>query len=129
MTLFSEDEKQRILKEVNGKKGSFLITFRNRHGPTRLERLWGELLHELGVTSHHCINWWSSSGTIGLLECDTDEGLTIYGQWMLHDTNELLGVFHLEEDEAIHIKDGFDSGNVSSAAMRAIRIGETGDQD
>ncbi len=129
MTLFSDDEKQRILKEVDGRKGNFLITFRNRHGPTRLERLWAELLEEIGVKHSRCINWWSSSGTIGLLECDTGDGLTIYGQWMLHDSNELLGVFHLEPDEAIHIKDGFDSGNVSAAAMRAIRIGETGDQD
>ncbi len=129
MTLFSSEEQQRILKELNGKSKNVLITFRNRHGPTRLEKLWGQLLEELGVKYTRCINWWSSSGTLGLLECETETGMMIYGQWMLHDSNELLGVFQLDDDEVIHIKDGFDSGNVSSAAMRAIRIGETGDQD
>ncbi len=75
------------------------------------------------------VNWWSSSGTVGLLESELEGGGTVYGQWMLCEYNELLGVFEVSEADVVNIKEGFDSGNVASFAMRAIRIGETGDQD
>jgi len=129
MTLFSEAERQLILERLNGRKGNFVIAFRNRHGPTRLHKLWTELLEDLGLKHKRCINWWSSAGTVGLLECEIDDDLMIYGQWMLCDRDELLGVFSVADEEVVNIKDGFDAGNVSSVAMRAIRIGETGEQD
>jgi len=63
---------------------------------------------------------------MGLLECETKTGLHIYGQWTLADKNELLGVFKVDHEEVKNIRNGFDAGNVTSPAMRAIRIGETG---
>jgi hypothetical protein len=35
----------------------------------------------------------------------------------------------MTDEEIANIRDGFDSGNVTSSVMRAIRIGETGDRD
>jgi limonene-1,2-epoxide hydrolase len=53
----------------------------------------------------------------------------ILGQWALGDETKLMGMFDVSDDEIVNIRDGFDAGNVTSPAMRAIRIGETGDQD
>ncbi len=83
-------------------------------------------MQSLGVNGK-CINWWSSSGTLGLIECETSNGRIIFGQWALGDHNELIAIFEVDDDEIVNIKDGFDAGNVSSFAMRAIRIGETGE--
>ncbi len=129
MKLFSKAEIQKIRQVVRPDGGTYLITFRNRHGPTELSALWKDLLSELGIQQTRFVNWWSGSGTVGLLESDMEGGGTVYGQWMLCDHNELLGVFEVSEADVVNIKDGFDSGNVTSVAMRAIRIGETGDQD
>ncbi|MHA2070618.1 MAG: hypothetical protein ACW985_02385, partial [Candidatus Thorarchaeota archaeon] len=76
-----------------------------------------------------CLSWWSSTGTMGLLECETTENKLIYGQWALSDVTQLIGVFEIDDDEIVNIRDGFDAGNVVSSEMRAIRIGETGDKD
>ena len=128
MELFSSSELERIRKHMEKREGNILITFRNKYGPTKLKVLWGELLQSFDI-SVECINWWSSSGNIGLLECETDDGIHIFGQWALSEDNALLGLFTLSDDEIVNIRDGFDAGNVTSSAMRAIRIGETGDRD
>ncbi|MHA1963164.1 MAG: hypothetical protein ACXACG_04255 [Candidatus Thorarchaeota archaeon] len=125
MKLFSDEELQVINKELLGKTGYFLIAFRNKHGPTLLKKLWTEMLEELGHTVK-CLSWWSSAGRIGLLECDTENGLSVFGQWALDDKQELLNVMELDEDELGNIRDGFDAGTVTSSAMRAYRIGESG---
>lgn len=125
MSLFSETELSKIRNKIEGKEGVFLITFRNRHGPTRLNDLWREQMAELGHAIK-CLSWWSKFGNMGLLECETKTGLHIYGQWALADRNELLGVFKVDHEEVKNIRNGFDAGNVTSPAMRAIRIGETG---
>ena len=93
MKLFSDEELDTINKELLGKTGNFLIAFRNKHGPTLLKKLWTEMLEELGH-SVKCLSWWSSAGRLGLLECETENGL--------------------------------DAGTVTSSAMRAYRIGESG---
>lgn len=126
MTLFSESEIEQISSSIAKKPGNYLITFRNRHGPTKLKQLWIEFLERIGFSTD-CLSWWSSSGTIGLLECDAQDGTSLYGQWALADKNELIAVIKVEEEDLGHIRDGFDSGNVTSPAMRAIRIGETGE--
>jgi hypothetical protein len=128
MVLFSSSELERIHEHVEKAEGNILITFRNKYGPTKLKELWSKFLQSLDIFVE-CINWWSSAGNIGLLECETEKGHHIFGQWALGDDNELLGVFTLSDDEIVHIRDGFDAGNVTSFAMRAIRIGETGDRD
>ncbi|MGY5876460.1 MAG: hypothetical protein RTU30_12000 [Candidatus Thorarchaeota archaeon] len=128
MTLFEDSEIKQIRQTIESKNGTVLITFRNPYGPTRLEKLWKEILSDMGI-SINCINWWSSAGTVGLLECETSEGRSIFGQWALSDKTELLGVFEVDDDEIANIRDGFDAGNVTSAAMRVYRIGETGDRD
>jgi hypothetical protein len=125
MKLFSESEIRIINNELLGKTGHFLIAFRNKHGPTLLKKLWTEMLEELGH-SVKCLNWWSGAGNIGLLECETKNGLSIFGQWVLDDKQELLSVMELDEDELVNIRDGFDAGTVTSSAMRAYRIGESG---
>ena len=125
MKLFSNEELDIINKELLGKTGHFLIAFRNRHGPTLLKKLWTEMLEELGH-SVKCLSWWSSAGRLGLLECETENGLSVYGQWALDDKQELLNVIELGEDELSNIRDGFDAGTVTSSAMRAYRIGDSG---
>ncbi|MBS3795242.1 MAG: hypothetical protein KGY80_10110 [Candidatus Thorarchaeota archaeon] len=126
MNLFSEDQVRRITDKLNSKKGSVLITFRNPHGPTRLKKLWEKTLSEIGYNVD-CINWWSSSGIIGLLECEIEDGSTIYGQWALGDKVELYRVENVSEDDIVSIKDGLGQGNIASSAMRSMRIGETGE--
>ncbi len=128
MALFTNDEIETIEREIQGREGHLLITFRNKFGPTKLANLWNDLLSRLGF-SGKCLSWWSSSGTIGLLECEIDSSITIYGQWALSDKNELIGVFELEDEDAVNIREGFEAGNVIASEMRAIRIGETGDRD
>jgi hypothetical protein len=128
MELFSSSELDKIREKTEEREGNILITFRNKYGPTKLKSLWSERLQLLGF-SIDCINWWSSSGNIGLLECEIEEDFHIFGQWALADENALLGVFKLTNEEILNIREGFDAGNVTSFAMRAIRIGETGDRD
>ena len=128
MSLFSEAERNRIRSEIHGNSGNVLVTFRNHHGPTKLEVLWRELIADFGHNSQ-CLHWWSSSGTMGLLECEIDEKLSMYGQWALSDSTKLIGVFEITNEEIVDIREGFDAGNVVSSEMRAIRIGETGDKD
>ncbi|UCE09557.1 MAG: hypothetical protein JSW61_11375 [Candidatus Thorarchaeota archaeon] len=128
MSLFSDAELGLIKDKIRDIKGNLLITFRNRFGPTRLKELWLGHLEGLGIVAP-CISWWSSSGTVGLLECESDSGFTVYGQWTLDDKNELIGVFDVSNEEIAGIREGFDAGNVTSSAMRALRIGETGDKD
>jgi limonene-1,2-epoxide hydrolase len=125
MRLFSEPEMETIRRELTGREGNVVITFRNSHGPTRLKKLWTEMLTEL-AHSGKCLSWWSSSGTVGLLECRSDKNLDIYGQWALADETKLTGVFGVADDELVNIREGFDAGNVTSSVMRVIRIGETG---
>ena len=128
MTLFSDQEKEIIKDKFANQAQNTLITFRHRYGPTQLRKQWNKLMIDLGQSTD-CLSWWSSAGTIGLLECHSENGHSIYGQWALADENELLGVFEMSNEDIVNIKDGFDAGNVTSAAMRAIRIGETGDRD
>jgi hypothetical protein len=125
MTLFSESETATIKDRLKGKKGNFLITFRNRHGPTRLKELWTEFLEEIDQPVK-CLSWWSGSSSIGLLECETKNGLNVYGQWVLDDEHRLLSVMELDDEELTNIRDGFDAQSITDSAMRAIRIGESG---
>jgi hypothetical protein len=125
MALFSSEELNIINKELLGKTGHFLIAFRNKHGPTLLKKLWIEMMEELGHPVN-CLSWWSSSGRMGLLECETANGLSVFGQWALDEKQELLKVMELDEEEVVNIRDGFDAGTVTSSAMRAYRIGESG---
>jgi hypothetical protein len=125
MTLFSESETESIRTELKGKTGNFLIAFRNKYGPTRLKLLWTELLAEIGHPVS-CLSWWSASSTIGLLECQTENGLNVYGQWVLDDEQKLLRVMEIDDEDLVNIRDGFDAQTVTDSAMRAIRIGETG---
>lgn len=125
MKLFADDELDNIRNELLGKSGYFLIAFRNRYGPTQLKKLWTNMLEELGHPVK-CLSWWSSGGTMGLLECETENGLSVYGQWVLDDNQELLNVMELDEEELVNIRDGYDAGTVTSSAMRAYRIGESG---
>ena len=125
MKLFSESEWETISNHLQGMKGSYLITFRNKHGPTKLKQLWTELLEEF-VEVVSCLSWWSSGGTIGLLECETKNGMNIYGQWVLDDNHELITVREVDEEDLVNIRDGFDAGAVVSSEMRAFRIGESG---
>ncbi len=125
MKLFSTEEIDIINKELLGKSGFFLIAFRNKHGPTLLKKLWMEMMEELGIPVK-CLSWWSSAGSIGLLECEAENGLSVFGQWMLDDKQELLNVMELDEQDVTNIRDGFDAGTITSSAMRAYRIGESG---
>lgn len=125
MKLFSESESETITNHLQGKKGSYLITFRNKHGPTKLKQLWTEMLEEI-VEVVSCLSWWSSGTNTGLLECETSEGMNIYGQWVLDDNHELIGVRDVDEEDLVNIRDGFDAGVVVSSEMRAMRIGESG---
>ncbi len=129
MNLFSLDERATILELV--KKGQeknchILVTFRHKYGPTQLKRKWVEFIETLGFEGSNCVSWWTSSGTTGLLECEDDVRMNVYGQWVLDDENKLLGTFEVCDEDILTIRDGFDAGTVTSAAMRAIRIGETG---
>ncbi|MBD3406851.1 MAG: hypothetical protein GF411_12110 [Candidatus Lokiarchaeota archaeon] len=128
MTLFTDNEISRIIEALSKARENILITFRQKYGPTKLKKLWIALLTQNSITTD-CVNWWSSAGTIGLLECHSNDGVSIYGQWALADHNELLGIFEMSNEDIVDIREGFDSGNVTDPAMRAIRIGETGDQD
>ncbi|MFW9786389.1 MAG: hypothetical protein ACFFE2_06955 [Candidatus Thorarchaeota archaeon] len=125
MKLFSDEELEVINNKLLGKSGYFLVAFRNRHGPTLLKKLWTEMLEALGHQVK-CLSWWSGAGRIGLLECETENGLLVFGQWALDEKQELLNVMELDEDEVGNIRDGFDAGTVTSSAMRAYRIGESG---
>ncbi|MFW9888113.1 MAG: hypothetical protein ACFFER_08025 [Candidatus Thorarchaeota archaeon] len=126
--MFTDREMHSINEELKGKLGHILITFRNKHGPTKLGKLWDELILQMGYQGK-CLSWWSSTGTMGLLECETTENKLIYGQWALGDETQLIGIFEIDDDELANIREGFDAGNVMSSEMRAIRIGETGDKD
>jgi hypothetical protein len=128
MTLFTKEDHQRILEFVNNSENNILITFRMNVGPSKLEREWNELIADEKDLAK-CIHWWSSSGTIGLIECEFTDGRIVLGQWALGDEMQLLGLFEVDDGDIVNIKDGFDSGNVWAPEMRAIRIGETGDQD
>jgi hypothetical protein len=128
MRLFSDSETKRIASELKGKKGSYLITFRNKHGPTQLKRLWLEMLDEMDHPVK-CLSWWSSAGNIGLLECDTESGLSIFGQWVLDEEHKLLSIMRVSDEEVANIRTGFDAGAVISSEMRAIRIGESGGEN
>ncbi len=125
MKLFSDEEFELISQKVVGRKGNFLIAFRNKYGPTRLKQLWTELMQELGHPGK-CLSWWTSAGTIGLLECESENGLAFYGQWSLDDNHELLNIMEVSDEDLVDIRDGFDAGSVTSDAMRAMRIGESG---
>jgi hypothetical protein len=128
MSLFSPEEIESLKREIENKDGNILITFKNCYGPTRLEALWSSLLENLGLSGKG-LHWWSSSGTLGLLEFETPEGRAVYGQWALSDKMKMIGVFEISDQDIVDIRDGFDAGNVVSSEMRAIRIGETGDRD
>lgn len=125
MKLFSDSEIETISNFLKGKTGSYLITFRNKYGPTKLKKLWTELLADT-IHPVKCLSWWSSNTIIGLLECETKNGLTIYGQWVLDDDHKLLNIMKIDEEDIVNIRDGFDAGVVISSEMRAIRIGESG---
>ena len=125
MKLFSGEELQIINKELLGKTGHYLIAFRNKHGPTLLKKLWIEMLESMG-SPVKCLSWWSGAGKMGLLECETENGLFVFGQWVLDEKEELLNIMKLDENEVGNIRDGFDAGTVTSSAMRAYRIGESG---
>ena len=126
MALFTEDELGKLKLGLDSMTDNVLVTFRQQFGPTKLQKFWTEHLRDLGVSFEKCVSWWSSAGTMGLLECETNDGILILGQWVLDDKNELLGIFDVSSDEVLDIRDGFDAANVQSAAMRAYRIGETG---
>ncbi|TFH11047.1 MAG: hypothetical protein E4H14_01460 [Candidatus Thorarchaeota archaeon] len=125
MKLFSESEQEIINNHLQERKGSYLITFRNKHGPTKLKQLWTEMLEEITEVAS-CLSWWSSGGQIGLLECETNVGMNIYGQWVLDDNHELIAVREVDEEDLVNIRDGCDAGSVISSEMRAMRIGESG---
>lgn len=126
MKLFSESERETISNHLQEKKGSYLITFRNKHGPTKLKQLWTEMLEDFAEVVS-CLSWWSSNGgNIGLLECETVGGMNIYGQWVLDDNQELIAIREVDEEDLINIRDGFDAGSVMSSEMRAMRIGDSG---
>ena len=125
MKLFSDSEIETISKFLEGKTGSFLIAFRNRHGPTKLRKLWIELLSDI-THPVKCLSWWSSGGNFGLLECETENGLKVYGQWVLDDDHKLLNIMEIDEEDIVNIRDGFDAGIVTSSEMRAMRIGDSG---
>ncbi len=128
MSLFSPEEMEVLNREIENREGNILVTFKNCHGPTRLETLWTSMLESLGFSGNG-LHWWSSSGTLGLLEFETADGRAVYGQWALADEMKLVGVFELSDQDLVHIREGFDAGNVVSSEMRAIRIGETGNRD
>jgi len=128
MKLFSDAEIQTIASQLKGKSGSFLIAFRNKHGPTKLKQLWTDMLEELDHPVS-CLSWWSSAGNVGLLECETENGLSIYGQWVLSEDHKLLSVIEVTEEDLVNIRTGFDAGAVTSSEMRAIRIGESGGEN
>ncbi|MHA1636915.1 MAG: hypothetical protein ACTSUB_02765 [Candidatus Thorarchaeota archaeon] len=125
MSLFTPTELEQILKFVKENSGNILVTFRHKFGPTKLKELWTEVISQVG-SSDACVSWWTSAGSIGLLECEIRDGVHVYGQWVLGDENKLIGIFKVEDDDVLNIRDGFDAGVVTSAAMRAMRIGETG---
>jgi len=126
MKLFSESEHETIRNHLQEKKGSYLITFRNKHGPTKLKQLWTEMLEDFAEVVS-CLSWWSGNGgNIGLLECETNNGMNIYGQWVLDDNQELIAIREVDEEDLVNIRDGFDAGSVMSSEMRAMRIGDSG---
>ncbi|MHA2425525.1 MAG: hypothetical protein ACXAEF_12110 [Candidatus Thorarchaeota archaeon] len=125
MTLFSDIEIKRIVDLAESTKENVLITFRQKHGPTQLMRVWTDFLKKIGLPDK-CVSWWSGAGSLGLLECEREDGPNIYGQWVLDDKNHLLGVFEVSNAEVRNIRQGYDAQSVTDSAMRAIRIGESG---
>jgi hypothetical protein len=125
MTLFSDTEKKRIVDVLQSTKNNVLITFRQKHGPTQLKRVWTDFIQDIGLPDN-CVSWWSGAGSLGLLECETSEGPNLYGQWVLDEKNHLLGVFEVTNDELVNIRQGYDAQSVTDSAMRAMRIGDSG---
>ena len=125
MTLFSNDETERIQNVAKSAKENVLITFRQKYGPTKLKTQWTEFLKNLGFTNP-CVSWWSGAGSLGLLECESSTGIGIFGQWVLSDENTLLGVFEIDNEELLNIRSGYDAQSVTDSAMRAMRIGDSG---
>lgn len=125
MSLFTPTEMETISNFIKDNVGHILITFRQKFGPTKLKQIWSDFIENMG-SSERCVSWWTSAGTVGLLECEIQDGVHVYGQWVLDDENKLIGIFKVEDDEVLNIRDGYDAGVVTSAAMRAYRIGETG---
>ncbi len=125
MTLFTDNEVDEIRETLSNAKENVMITFRHRFGPTELKNEWESLLLTLGIRAH-CVSWWSGSSSVGLLECESSEGVSVYGQWVLADSNQLLGVFEIANEELVDIRNGYDAQSVTDPAMRAIRIGESG---
>ncbi|MDF1540494.1 MAG: hypothetical protein P1Q69_16480, partial [Candidatus Thorarchaeota archaeon] len=77
MTLFSNDEKERIRNAVETANENVLITFRQKYGPTQLKTVWTEFLETLGF-SNPCVSWWSGAGSLGLLECESGSGIGVF---------------------------------------------------
>ncbi len=125
MTLFSNDEIEKIRDIMTRAKKNVMITFRHSFGPTDLKEKWEELLGILGI-HNPCVSWWSGASTMGLLECENPDGINVYGQWVLHDTNNVIGVFEIDDEDITNIRAGYDAQSVTDSAMRAIRIGESG---
>lgn len=125
MTLFTADEVKKIRSILDTAKKNVMITFRQRFGPTELKEQWEELLHSLDI-HNPCLSWWSGSSTMGLLECETPSGINIYGQWALHDSNSVIGIFEIDDEDLTDLRAGYDAQAVTDSAMRAIRIGESG---
>lgn len=125
MTLFSVDEIERIRDIITKAKKNVIITFRQSFGPTELKEKWDELLRTLDIQKP-CVSWWSGSSTTGLLECESATGINIYGQWMLHDSTSMIGIFEIDDEDLVNIRAGYDAQSVTDPAMRAMRIGESG---
>jgi len=125
MTLFSPDEIEKIRTMLNNSEKNIMITFRHRFGPTELKEKWNALLHLLDVRSS-CVSWWSGSSNMGLLECEVPDGISVYGQWVLAESNSIIGIFEISDEDLTDIRAGYDAQSVTDPAMRAIRIGESG---
>ncbi|MEM2143415.1 MAG: hypothetical protein QXQ81_09175 [Candidatus Thorarchaeota archaeon] len=128
MKLFSDADREMVISRLRNTREALLITFHNAHGPTALSRLWSDFMADIGL-SGKCISWWSGTGNIGLIECENEDGPSIYGQWVLSDQTRLVSVIELDREDLVAIRDGFETGNVTSSVMRTIRIGETFDRD
>jgi hypothetical protein len=125
MTLFSDQELQKIQSIVDKASQNVMITFRQSFGPTKLKEHWYNFLDSISHPSK-CVSWWSGASNMGLMECESANGPNIYGQWVLDEVNVLLGVFEIDDEELIDIRAGYDAQSVTDPAMRAMRIGESG---